>query len=134
MRCSKGAEFLAGIAQAGGARAPGRSQLLAMCPMSVDFSVEPISAFSRTNARLWGDHAPLLTDIEALGLHLLPDAGVLDPEVVAPLLLDDLAPHHVEEAEGELEVLGAQVLVPGVYAGLKELILGLGLSGMHLSL
>ena len=40
--CAKGAEFSADIAQAGGERAPGRVQLLAMCLMSVDFSVEPI--------------------------------------------------------------------------------------------
>ena len=44
--CAKGAEFSADIAHAGGERAPGRSQLLAMCLMSVGFSVEPISAFS----------------------------------------------------------------------------------------
>ena len=44
--CAKGVDFSADIAQAGGERGPGRSQLLAMCLMSVDFSVEPISAFS----------------------------------------------------------------------------------------
>ena len=42
--CAKGVDFSADIAQAGGERGPGRSQLLAMCLMSVDFSVEPISA------------------------------------------------------------------------------------------
>ena len=50
--CAKGAEFSADIAQAGGERAPGRVQLLAMCLMSVDFSVEPISAFSLLGAGL----------------------------------------------------------------------------------
>ena len=50
--CAKGAEFSADIAHAGGERAPGRSQLLAMCLMSVDFSVEPISAFSLRGAGL----------------------------------------------------------------------------------
>ena len=88
--------------QAGGARARGRGQLLAMFPMSVGFSVEPISAFSRTNARFWGAYDPLVTEVEALSLHLLSEAGVLDGEVVAAFLFDNLAPHHVEEAEGEL--------------------------------
>ena len=56
--CAKGAEISADIAQAGGEQAPGRSQLLAMRLMSVGFSVEPISAFSRTNARFWGAYDP----------------------------------------------------------------------------
>ena len=43
--------------------------------MSVGFSVEPISAFSRTNARFWGAHDPLVTEVEALSLHLLSEAG-----------------------------------------------------------
>ena len=43
---SKGSDFLADIAQVDGAWALGRSQLVFMRRMSVDFSVDPISAFS----------------------------------------------------------------------------------------
>ena len=50
--CAKGVDFSADIAQAGGERGPGRSQLLAMRLVSVDFSVEPISAFSLRGAGL----------------------------------------------------------------------------------
>ena len=74
--------------------------LCSLCPL--DFPVEPISAFSRTNARFWGAYDPLVTEVEALSLHLLSEAGVLDGKVVATFLVDNLAPHHVEEAEGEL--------------------------------
>ena len=48
----KGSEFWADIAQVDGAWAPGRSQLVFLRRMSVEFSVDPISAFSRRRAGL----------------------------------------------------------------------------------
>ena len=48
----KGSEFWADIAQVDGAWAPGRSQLVFLRRMSVEFSVDPISAFSRRGAGL----------------------------------------------------------------------------------
>ena len=49
--CAKGADFSADIAQAGGERAPGRSQLLAMFLMSVDF---PLSRFRLFRVQMRG--------------------------------------------------------------------------------
>ena len=50
--CAKGAGFSADIAQVDGAWAPGRSQHVFLRRMSVDFSVDPISAFLLRGAGL----------------------------------------------------------------------------------
>ena len=52
MWCSKTSDVLADIAQVDGAWAQGRCQLVFMRRMSVEFSVDPISAFSLRGAGL----------------------------------------------------------------------------------